>query len=488
MNSQLPTGWDKRFLRELVSHFESGKRPKGGVAGIAGGVRSLGGEHLSSSGKLLNKNMRFVPEDFAKGLEHVKVREDDILIVKDGATTGKTCLADQTFAGSVINEHLFQARPWDGILPRYLFYFLWSSSGNAEIMKDFRGTAQGGITKSVLEVCEVPIAPTSEQGRIVEKIETIFAQVDKGEEGVRDVQKLLTRYRQSVLRAAITGQLTAKWRCEHAGRLEHGRDLLAAIYLSRRGEPIGDKLSKSSEGTESSELQELPSGWVWAKMEQLFDVYGGATPSRREPRNWGGSVHWVSSGEVAFRRISDTKEKITDLGFNSCSTKLHPVGTVLLAMIGEGKTRGQAAILDVPASNNQNAAAIRVSETIIPPEFIYYYLLSNYDANRQKGQGGNQPALNGYKVKNFDVPICSLEEMIEIVRLVEERFSSIEVMTNWCATELKRATSLRRSILKEAFAGRLVPQDPTDEPASTLLARIAAEKTTAKKPRRKTTL
>lgn len=159
-------------------------------------------------------------------------------------------------------------------------------------------------------------------------------------------------------------------------------------------------------------------------------------------------------------------------------------------MIGEGKTRGQATILDIAACNNQNPAAIRISETDIPPEFIYFYLLSSYDANRLKGQGGNQPALNGGKVKGFDVPVCSIDEMNEIVLLLEEKFSSIETTEVWCETELKRSASLRRSILKDAFEGKLVPQDPTDEPVSELLARIAAEKPTklqkAKKHRAKT--
>jgi len=332
----------------------------------------------------------------------------------------------------------------------------------------------------------LPLPPFNEQQRIVQKIDTLFAQIDRGQDAVREVQKLLIRYRQSVLKAAVTGELTADWRAERAGTLEHGRDVVARIQQGRCSQRNARPENSASSVSGSAKPPDLPAGWVWAKMEQLFDVYGGATPSRREPKNWMGNILWVSSGEVAFCRIRDTKEKITELGFNSCSTKLHPVGTVLLAMIGEGKTRGQAAILDVPACNNQNAAAIRVSETVVPSEFVYYYLLSTYDANRLKGQGGNQPALNGNKVKNFQLPVCSVDEMNEIVRVVDERFSNIEAMENWCRTELERSDSLRQAILKKAFAGKLVPQDATDEPAGTLLARIEAAKPSAKGSGRRT--
>ena len=145
-------------------------------------------------------------------------------------------------------------------------------------------------------------------------------------------------------------------------------------------------------------------------------------------------------------------------------------------MIGEGKTRGQAAILDTPACNNQNAAAIRVSESGIEPEFVYYFLMGRYEQSRREGQGGNQPALNGKKVKAFAMPLPSIAEMKEIVFQIEEAFSIAEAVEVTCQSELARSMSLRQSILKSAFTGQLVTQDPDDEPANELLARIRAER------------
>jgi Restriction endonuclease S subunits len=332
------------------------------------------------------------------------------------------------------------------------------------------------IKASTLDGYPIPVAPRDEQRRIVEKIEALFAELDKGEESLRQVQKLLARYRQSVLKAAVTGELTADWRARHAGNLEHGRDLLARILKARRENWQGRGKYKEPVEPDTTNLPELPEGWVWASIDQLFQVFGGATPSRRDPANWGGNIPWVSSGEVAFCRIRDTKEKITEKGYRSCSTRVHPKGTVLLAMIGEGKTRGQAAILDIPACNNQNSAAIRVSETEIPPEYVYYYLMGRYETSRREGQGGNQPALSGERVKSFAMPLSSIDEMREIVSRLRSSLDMASEIEAVCESELSRAAVVRQAVLKYAFSGKLVPQDLNDEPASELLARIRAQR------------
>jgi type I restriction enzyme S subunit len=136
------------------------------------------------------------------------------------------------------------------------------------------------------------------------------------------------------------------------------------------------------EKVDTADLPELPNGWAWVNIGYLFDVKIGATPSRQKDEYWNGNVPWVSSGEVAFGRIKSTREKITVEGLNNSSAKLNPTGTVLLAMIGEGRTRGQAAILDIAAANNQNAAAILCSHTPIPPEWVFYWFMFRYEETR----------------------------------------------------------------------------------------------------------
>jgi type I restriction enzyme S subunit len=141
-------------------------------------------------------------------------------------------------------------------------------------------------------------------------------------------------------------------------------------------------------------------------------------------------------------------------------------------MIGEGKTRGQCAILDIAACNNQNSAATRVGSTPIEPLYIYDVLQERFYRSRRESQGGNQPALNGQKVSSMPVPLPPLEEINEIVRRLDYVLTLGEAAEHDYFEASTTQSKLRQSVLKAAFEGRLVPQDPADEPASALLARL----------------
>ena len=342
------------------------------------------------------------------------------------------------------------------------------------------------------------LAPAKEQERIVAKLDELFSDIEAGEKALERARALVLRYRQSVLKAAVTGELTREWREKNLARLKAekktGADLLAEILKKRREaweaaelakmrakgkEPRDDKWKARYQEPllpDVSTLPQLPEGWVWSSLGQLFRVSVGTTPSRAQPSFWGGNVPWVSSGEVAFCRIYETRETITQEGLGNAATRLHPSGTVLLAMIGEGKTRGQAAILHVPAAHNQNCASIRVSETAISPEFVFHFLHWRYEETRRGSQGGNQPALNKELVEAICIPVPPFDEMQLIVDSVEEEVTKIEATLSVLTQQLTRASLLRQSALSVAFSGKLVPQDPADEPASELLARIRVDR------------
>ncbi|RMX18485.1 DUF559 domain-containing protein [Vandammella animalimorsus] len=287
------------------------------------------------------------------------------------------------------------------------------------------------------------------------------------------------------------------------GQIETGAELLSRILKERRARWEAKQLEKFAQQgktppknwqskypepalPDTQNLPALPEGWTWSTLGVCFQVVVGATPSRKNSTYWGGNIPWVSSGEVHFNHIRGTKESISELGLNNSSTQINPAGSVLLGMIGEGKTRGQVAILDIPAANNQNCAAIWVSETPIKPEFVYYWLWSRYDETRRGSSGNNQPALNKSIVERIVIPIPSLQEVDKIVMLVATALQQISLQEEAITLALKQSTAQRQNILRAAFAGELVPQDPNDEPASVLLARIRAQRaaqTPAKKPR-----
>ena len=132
LEGELPIGWQWRTLRSLTADYFSGKRPKGGVAGIDEGPLSLGGEHLRWNGTIDLTTPRRIPEPFADTMRGSELAPDDILIVKDGATTGKTAFVRNLPERAFVNEHVFVLRPSEEVLPRYLFYWLWSQPGFAK--------------------------------------------------------------------------------------------------------------------------------------------------------------------------------------------------------------------------------------------------------------------------------------------------------------------------------------------------------------------
>lgn len=403
-------------------------------------------------------------------------------------------------------------RPADRISPDYLYYFVSSKAFRIEAERNMTGAVgQRRVPTPFLNDSEIPLPSAAEQQRIVVKLDELFSELNKGVETLRTAQQQLKVYRQALLKHAFEGKLTADWRAQNPNKLESAEALLERIHQEREARhqqklaewkealqaweaagKIGRKPAKPREPKalppltveELAALPDLPVGWNWVRIGEAFGVYVGSTPSRSTPSYWGGKIPWVSSGEVAFCRIKSTKERITELGYLNASTEIHPSGTVVLAMIGEGKTRGQAAILDVAAAHNQNTAAIRVSESGCLPEFLYFYLCFQYEMTRKLGSGNNQKALNKERVSEMRIPFLSLAEQQALVQLVDEKFSVIDQLELTITTSLQQAESLRQSILKKAFAGQLVAQCPDDEPASVLLDRIRSERT-AQQPARK---
>jgi type I restriction enzyme, S subunit len=389
----------------------------------------------------------------------------------------------------------------ENISLRYAYYALKT----LDLEQLDRSTAIPSLSRDDLFVQSFPLAPLPVQERIVAEIEKQFTRLDTAVSTLNRLQSNLDRYQASLLKAACTGQLllqdpndepaerllqrilaerrqrwletewqnqieraqkkAAQAQRQAAGRPHHIRDLDPADWQSiPEAEyapylPQNDKWQKKYKepaAVETADLPDLPSGWVWANIGYLFDVKVGSTPSRRKEKYWNGDIPWVSSGEVAFAHIKETEETITKAGLDNSSVQLNPPGTVLLAMIGEGKTRGQAAILDVAATNNQNACAILCADSVIPSEWVFYWLMARYEETRSGGSGGMQPALNSQLVKALLIPVAPLNEMRQIVEEIESKLSIVTATQQAISANLTRSGRLRQSILQQAFNGRLV--------------------------------
>ncbi|MCA3253155.1 MAG: restriction endonuclease subunit S [Rubrivivax sp.] len=161
----------------------------------------------------------------------------------------------------------------------------------------------------------------------------------------------------------------------------------------------------------------LPDGWHRSTLGEIARITSGGTPDRSEPSYWGGSVPWVTTGEIQFNTITDTAEKITEAGLKNSSAKLFPPGTLLMAMYGQGKTRGQVAKLGIEASTNQACAAILLKAGH-DPDFYFQYFTFQYDAIRELGNAGTQQNLSGGILKGVGVPVPPIDEQRRVAQVL----------------------------------------------------------------------
>ncbi|AUW38677.1 restriction endonuclease subunit S [Vibrio parahaemolyticus] len=179
----------------------------------------------------------------------------------------------------------------------------------------------------------------------------------------------------------------------------------------------------------------------------------GSTPSRGNKQYWEpAEIAWVKTGEVAFTPITSTKEAISNLALAECSVKLLPPKSVLIAMIGQGKTRGQSAILEIPATTNQNCFAVMPNDTW-EPEFLYLWMKSSYQDLRDlsSDRGGSQSALNGTLLNALEVPAPTKAEQLKLVARIQSAMTEIDALEQSTKAKLADIEKLPARILAKSF-------------------------------------
>lgn len=181
--------YDVKTLREISRSVVSGQRPKGGVKYIEEGVPSIGGEHITSEGDFNFGNIRYIPKEFHKNQKKSWIKPFDILIVKDGATTGKVAIVPEDFPlkESNINEHVFKIEVERGYNPYYIFSYLFSSIGQEQINRLMSGAAQKGVTREAIEKVKIIVPPAELQDKIVDGVKKRREESKKLKEEAKEV-------------------------------------------------------------------------------------------------------------------------------------------------------------------------------------------------------------------------------------------------------------------------------------------------------------
>jgi len=193
----------------------------------------------------------------------------------------------------------------------------------------------------------------------------------------------------------------------------------------------------------------LPDGWTVKRLSTLAKVTSGGTPSRTKPEYWGGDVPWITTGEIDFNTITETDEHITQLGVANSSAKIFPKGTLLMAMFGQGVTRGKVAMLGVDATFNQACVAI-VPRDGVSSRYLFHYLAARYDYIRSLANTGSQANLNGALIRGLDVIVPTPNDAKVITRVAD----TYDRSTDRLVRALKARRRLKRGLMQQLLTGQ----------------------------------
>lgn len=456
----LPIGWKWAHLQDVTTYIQRGKGPKYAELGA---VKVVSQKCVQNAGFDLNPARYVDDSTLEKYQEERFLQNQDILWNSTGTgTVGRANVIDNIEKNALVaDSHVTVIRP---ILSdsRFLWCFISAPGVQSRIEPDHENSLVSGSTKqvelntsSVVSVL-VPVAPLAEQSRIVKRVDELMKLCDQLEQQTEAsiaahqvlVQTLLAtltnsknaeelmdnwqrisahfdtlfttidsidQLKQTILQLAVMGKLVPQNPAD-----EPASELFKRI-AKEKAQLVKDKKIKKYPSVEPiGDVGDIPQSWIEIVVQDFADIRLGSTPSRHESKYWNGDIPWVSSGEVANGVIFDTAEKITQAGFDNSSTSIIPKRSLLMAIIGQGKTRGQTALLGIDACTNQNVAAFVFNEKFIIPEYVWLWAQSKYESHRQDGHGGAQPALNGKKVRSFAFPLPPTMEQKRIVKKVNE--------------------------------------------------------------------
>jgi type I restriction enzyme S subunit len=399
-SDDLPEGWVETYMGEVAevvgggtpkasdpSHFSEEGSPWITPADLSG-----------FEGIYIRKGKRDLSENGLRSCSAVMIPTGSVLL-SSRAPIGYLAIA----AGPLSTNQGFKSFVCrEGIVPEYVYFWLRFIRAKLEAM----GSGSTFAEISGRRAKEIPILlpPAAEQQRIAAALEQLLTQMARVRNRLARVPKILKRLRRSVLAAACSGRLTEDWRARHPEG-EPAAEFLKRYGRKAAGHPVGD--IDSEEGAD-----ELPDSWVTCSLESLFCVQTGTTPSRKRADYYeGGTIPWVKTGEIQNCEIFSTEERVTELALEETSLRILPPGTILIAMYGEGRTRGQVGRLRIPATTNQACAAL--VDDGLPPEttgYLFLYCQSLYAEFREAAVGGNQPNLNLGKVRVRQVNLPPLAE------------------------------------------------------------------------------
>lgn len=475
MRSNLPIGW----IRTQLSNISViNQKPSCSNLKMSDEVSFIPMQYVEALTGKVNLSETKHLKEVCKG--YTSFRDGDILFAKitPCMENGKVAIVNNLKNGIGFGSTEFHVIRSPEVLPRkYFFFYLIQEGFRKEAQRHMTGSAgQLRVPKGFLEQIEIPLPPLAEQQRIVAKIEQLFSDLDAGVESLKAIKKQVRQYRQSVLKYAFEGKLTAEWRKKN--KPEPASKLLEKIAKEKEQKTKGKK-QKKLPTLDSCDLPELPKGWEWIGLGDLSESMKNGIYKPKQFYSDDGiaclRMYNIDKGKIIWKdikRMTLTKEEVGEYGLNP--------NDLLVNRVNSRELVGKAAVIPdnlekcVYESKNIRLRLIstRLCSTYVGYWFLFY-AHRYFSMNAQQVVG--MASINQDQIGAMPIPLMGTLEQEEIVSVIEHHYSIADKIEEVVNIALKQSNWLRQSILKQAFEGKLVPQDPTDEPADKLLERIRKE-------------
>lgn len=510
MNSVLPNGWATATLADVAIWSSGGTPSRSNAAFYDGDIPWFKSGELKQ--RVITKSEEKISNLALASSSARLFPRDSVAIAMYGATIGKASILG---IDAATNQACAVGIP-DAVYSEFLYYYLTSQT--QAFIDAGKGGAQPNISQGIVKDWPIHVPPRKEQTRIVEKIEELLSDLDAGVADLIAAQKNLARYRQSLLKAAVEGALTTEWRAGRARRgeaTESGAQLLTRILAERRARWEAKQLAKFKEQGKAppkdwkekypepvepatSELPTLPESWVWATVDQCAldeaAITDGPFGSNLK------SVHYQDSGPRVIRLQNigdgvflDSRAHISYSHYLELIKHAVEEGDVIVAMLGEQLPRACVVPEGIdPAIVKADCARIRVNTEIVSPSLMTAQLSAEPTRTRvaRLVKGIGRPRINLSHIRTIPIALSPKAEQREIEIALSDAQAAADDQLKAIERGLKQAMAQRKNILRAAFSGQLVPQDPNDEPAGVLLERIRSSRKmkaegSAPKPRMK---
>jgi len=377
-------------------------------------------------------------------------KEGDFLVAEIDAKVGGYGFVPKELNGAIVSSHYFlfdvdETR----MLKQYLGWLIKTDIIQDQITSK-GSTNYAAIRPSHVLKFEVPLPSIKEQMKIVERLNRFSKQYSLIGIELGQQQNHIQELRQVILREVMQGKISQNNENENADTL------LELVYEQKRKLTEAGKLKKGKELRPISENQisfKLPIGWIWCRLNDIADVGTGGTPLTSKKEYYNGNIPWITSSATGSLFVSEAEKFITIKALKETNCKVFPIGTLIVAMYGQGKTRGQITELLIEAATNQACASIDlIIKNNAHKEYIKYFFQKIYLEIRELAAGGAQPNLNLQKIKETLIPLPPLSEQKRIVDMLSLFFQTLNKLDQQVTKSILQTQQLLHTVLLESFS------------------------------------